>query len=92
MLISQLPGLYNVTLKISNDYDSDELIMRERIIVLPTEGMVAYYPFNENAYESNRSQNLANRTSLLFFVGSGTCKTAIAMAYFFSSNTQAFVR
>jgi PKD repeat protein len=52
------PGLYNVTLKISNLLSSETVVKSDLIAVLPTSGLIAYYPFNGNANdESSGSQD-----------------------------------
>lgn len=47
------PGVYDVSLEITNDIDSDEIVIEAHIIVLPTSGLIAYYPFNGDADDSS---------------------------------------
>lgn len=43
------PGVYEVTLKVINDLEPAGNSITKEIAVLPTSGLTAYYPFNENA-------------------------------------------
>ncbi|HUW91638.1 MAG TPA: PKD domain-containing protein [Bacteroidales bacterium] len=52
-VIYSQPGLYNVTLKVSNKLSSETLIKSDLVAVLPTSGLIAYYPFNGNAIDES---------------------------------------
>jgi len=52
-VIYSIPGIYDVTLKVTNDFEPDGDMITKQIVVLPTAGLVAYYQFNGNAEDQS---------------------------------------
>src|SRR5690606_18845173 len=44
---------YNVTLKVSNSKSSDIITKNQNVVVLPTTGLIAYYPFNSGGKDES---------------------------------------
>ncbi len=47
-VVYSTPGIYEVSLEVSNEFDSETLIKNRYILVsdLPSQGLIAYYPFD----------------------------------------------
>ncbi|MGJ3235140.1 LamG-like jellyroll fold domain-containing protein [Marivirga sp.] len=56
------PGIYEATLKVTTDQEPEGNISTKEIIVLPTNGLIAYYPFDGDAedYSGNEFHGFLN--------------------------------
>ncbi|MTI23523.1 LamG-like jellyroll fold domain-containing protein, partial [Fulvivirga kasyanovii] len=50
------PGVYQVTLKIANNVEPDGVTISKEVVVLPSDGLIAYYPFDENVNDQSGNQ------------------------------------
>ncbi|WKV11934.1 LamG domain-containing protein [Marivirga harenae] len=63
-----IPGVYEATLKVTSEQEPEGNISKKEIIVLPTSGLIAYYPFDGDAedYSGNEFHGFLNNGASAF--------------------------
>lgn len=61
------PGKYKVTLAASNDQKTSTLVKEEYVLVIPGEGLAAYYPYDGDATDMGPNNLMANTVGNVSF-------------------------